>query len=218
MWIDYICAYIINPMTTINKIIQNMSNTELCEFMDVFKLNNKHSIISNPSVVTYKTGDVYKGEISLSSSLPNGYGEIYYANGDVFATKWANNLANGWGIYIYANGTEIRGKWKNGIQNCVKGSIKFSNGDFYKGQLYNNTIWGFGTLWIKDIKEIYNGEFVNGIKNGYGISYWDNDISYYGFWTNNTFNGYGILYTRDKIYNGLWINGTQQENGQIIIL
>ena len=193
-----------------------MNYNELCEFMQVFKLNNKKSSIINPSVITYNNGDIYKGEICKTKNrFRNGYGEIIYANGDVFATKWNKDIAHGNGVYVYANGTYVYGNWNNGILNGKKNNIiKFTNCDVYKGQMYNNMIYGNGTYTYAN-GELYIGEFINGLKCGYGISYYPNNYTYMGYWFNDTFNGYGILYTYNKIYSGVWCDGVQQEDGTI---
>lgn len=204
---------------TKNLTIRNMNSDEFCEFLEVFKLKNKNTSIIKPSVVKYNNGDVYKGEVNLSSTneyLRNGYGEIIYANGSVFATRWNNDIANGGGVNIQSDGTDIRGYWINGVLNNKKNTIiKFTNGDIYKGNVCNNRLCGNGIYKYSD-GEIYDGEYFNGIKTGYGITYWPNSNMYEGYWADDTFNGYGILHIYDKIYTGLWCNGVQDESGEIL--
>lgn len=199
-----------------DRTICMMNSDELYEFMQVFKLYDKNSSITNPSVITYNNGDTYRGEICQTNDMfPHGYGEKIFANGDVFATKWNKNLAHGNGIYIYADGTTIIGKYYNGILHYSKNTIvKFANGDVYKGHLINNMICGNGTYTYAD-GEIYIGELINGSKYGYGVSYYPNGYYYVGNWFNDIFDGYGTLYTHDKIYSGYWSNGTQQKDGTI---
>jgi len=200
-----------------DRTICMMNYDELYEFMKVFKLHNKNSSIVNPSIITYNNGDIYKGELCQTNNLfRHGYGEIIYANGDVFATKWNQDIANENGVYVYANGTYIYGNWTNGILNNKTNSIiKFINNDVYKGHIYNNMIYGIGT-YIHADGETYTGEFINGLKSGYGNTFYANGYIYIGYWFNDIFNGYGTLYTHDKIYSGLWCDGIQQENGTII--
>ena len=76
---------------------------------------------------------------------------------------------------------------------------------------------GYGIFRYAD-GEVYDGEFVNGIRSGYGTVYLKNGYIYKGYWENDTFNGYGVLYTIDKIYTGPWNNGEQDISGEIIIL
>jgi hypothetical protein len=199
--------------------IRSMNSDELSELMEVFKLNTKSSHILNPSIIIYNNGNVYKGEVDvLNGNLKHGYGEMLYKNGDVFATKWKNDLAQGAGIYISNDGLYIQGNWKNGLLNCnTKSIVKYPDGDYYNGQLYNNSINGYGIFTYVD-GEVYDGEFINGVRSGYGTIYFRNGYIYKGYWENDTFNGYGVLYTIDKIYTGLWNNGEQDVSGEIIIL
>lgn len=200
-----------------NLSIRTMNNDELYEFMEDFKLNNKISSIINPCVVTYNNGDIYKGELSLgNNNLRHGYGKIIYANGNIFATRWKNDIADAGGVYIHSDGTDIRGIWNNGILQCDKKTkIKFPNGDVYNGQTFNNMLSGIGIYYYND-GEIHEGEFINGIKTGFGTSYWPNGNIYIGYWADDTFNGYGKLITCDNIYTGLWCNGVQDMNGEIL--
>ena len=199
--------------------VRLMNGDELCEFMEVFKLNTKTSHILNPSIITYDNGDIYKGEVNvLKGNLKHGYGELLYNNGDLFATKWKNDLAQGAGIYISNDETYIQGNWKNGLLNYnTNTTIIYPNGDYYNGHLFNNCINGYGIFRYAD-GEVYDGEFVNGIRSGYGTVYLKNGYIYKGYWENDTFNGYGVLYTIDKIYTGPWNNGEQDISGEIMIL
>ena len=204
---------------TKNLTIRSMRYDEFCEFLEVFKLKNKNSSIIKPSVVEYNNGDIYKGEIIFTSTneyLRHGYGEIIYANGSIFATRWDNDIANGGGVNIQSDGTDIRGYWTNGVLQDKKNTIiKFSNGDIYKGHVSNNMLCGNGIYKYSD-GEIYDGEFFNGIKTGYGITYLTNGNTYEGYWADDAFNGDGILYTLDKIYTGHWCNGVQDASGEIL--
>lgn len=200
-----------------NVTVTSMTSEELSEFMDTFKLNDKTTIISFPSVITYENGNIYKGEILPKTNCPNGYGIMHYVNGDWFATKWIDNLANGSGVCIYANGTDVRGTWNTGVlQSIKKGKINYTNGDIYVGPLKNNIMYGVGSYWSEADGELFHGTFVNGTRTGYGVSKWLNGSSYTGNWANDTFDGHGILITPTKKYLGPWCNGTQHKNGKIL--
>ena len=63
----------------------------------------------------------------------------------------------------------------------------------------------------------YNGDWLNGKRNGKGISYYienNNQIEYNGIWLNDLYNGKGIKYSIEGniIHNGEWINHVYDEN------
>ena len=148
--------------------VRLMNGDELCEFMEVFKLNTKTSHILNPSIITYDNGDIYKGEVNvLKGNLKHGYGELLYNNGDLFATKWKNDLAQGAGIYISNDETYIQGNWKNGLLNYnTNTTIIYPNGDYYNGHLFNNCINGSNYINLNfDTQNFNNLTFYEQIYN-----------------------------------------------------
>ena len=84
---------------------------------------------------------------------------------------------------------------------------------YYKGTFINDMISGDGVLSY-DItdegKQIYIGEFRNGLMNGYGKLYYHNkttgeyELEYIGYFKNNTFNGIGMCFHKNgnKFYEG----------------
>jgi hypothetical protein len=206
--------------------IAQMNPEELFDFMLAFKLNNKSSIIYFPSVIKYSNGDVYKGEIKPSGDK-HGLGELYYANGSMFAARWVNDISFGSGVYFSIDKTIYRGSWINNAFHGKTNKIAYQNGDTYSGNVSNSCITGKGTMTYVNQESqeqdsepgIYTGEFVCGQKCGYGTHRWPNGNIYTGNWENNSFDGEGILDASNSIntiYTGPWINGHQQSEGKII--
>ena len=125
--------------------ITTMCTTELTDFMSAFKLNDKSSIIYFPSIVTYNDGNIYKGEIKING-VKHGLGEMYYTNGDVFASRWVNDVSFGSGVYFSKNGTIYRGSWINNTFHGRKNTILFQNGNIYSGNVKNSCITGQGSM------------------------------------------------------------------------
>ena len=60
-------------------------------------------------------------------------------------------------------------------------------------------------------KSAYTGQFVNNVKDGYGVYEWlEKDKVYAGYWLKGKQHGLGTLTTAktDRKY-GLWLNGTR---------
>ena len=67
---------------------------------------------------------------------------------------------------------------------------------------------GKGILYYKNGTIKYDGDFVNGRKEGNGKYIYEDGNYYIGEWLNNRKNGRGILYKSDGniIYTGVFIN------------
>ena len=87
------------------------------------------------------------------------------------------------------------------------------NDCYYKGEIQNNIINGFGLLYYKAILK-YMGEWKNGKKEGYGILYKGGKIIYSGELKNNLKNGIGTLYDSKGVqYQGEWKDDHKEGKG-----
>lgn len=63
--------------------------------------------------------------------------------------------------------------------------------------------------------EVYEGEFLNGKKHGYGIYTWDDGQRYEGEWRNGVFHGYGkVTWPDGDTYEGDFRYGTRTGKGR----
>ena len=112
------------------------------------------------------------------------------------------------------------GKFKvpSGVGVIVGVGFEYS-GSFNKGLMHDNGRFIYN-------KEIYNGQFVNGKRNGKGEMIFSNGDEYKGNWTNDIIEGdgsilYGVVYEGSKkmfqgMYDGQWLKGKKNGNGMFI--
>ena len=112
---------------------------------------------------------------------------------------------------------------KNGIIEN-NGKYFFENGMYYIGRLINLSAYGEGIIYNKkDIKSnknsiYYEGDFVNGKKEGKGKLFYDNGEYYIGDFLNDKRNGKGIIYHKDDSfkYIGDFENDKLKGKGELI--
>ena len=54
---------------------------------------------------------------------------------------------------------------------------------------------------------LYEGGFLNSLAYGFGISYYNNSVSYVGQWNQNMYHGHGLLIENDTYKYGLYKDG-----------
>ena len=156
--------------------------------------------------------------------IKNGKGHIksYYNNGNLkFECEYLNGEKNGIGKeYYYNDKIQFEGVYLNGVRNG-KGKEYYYNGKFFfEGDYLNNNKWngkgydmnnniayeiknGKGYIklyYIEDNRLYFEGESVNGQKNGKGKEYYDNSgVKFEGEYLNEEKNGKGISYNSNGI-------------------
>lgn len=123
-----------------------------------------------------------------------------------------NGKRHGKGKYIWRNGDSYEGEWENGLMHG-NGVYKWHNGDVYTGTFSNNKMHGKGIKHVKD--SIYEGDFVNEIKQGTGkVTFMPQGDAYIGEYFNNTRNGYGKYeWKNGDVYEGYWEDGLVHGRG-----
>ena len=94
------------------------------------------------SIINYKDGSYYKREVI--NGLRNGYGILYYKNGNImYEGDFVNDKAEGNGKYYWENGEYYIGQFKNGLKHgkgieyYANGNIKYE-GNFIDGKFVGN--------------------------------------------------------------------------------
>lgn len=101
------------------------------------------------------------------------------------------------------------------IDQTTKVGVLQESQPFYEGEFYHNKLTGKGKLLDRDNNIIYDGDVVNGKRQGIGSSYVNNLLQYTGEFNNDVINGHGIGFNdkKLKIYEGNWVNGMMSGRG-----
>ncbi|CAD8045162.1 unnamed protein product [Paramecium primaurelia] len=126
--------------------------------------------------------EIYEGDFDLG--IKHGKGIMKNLKYDCqYDGDFQNNKMEGNGILLFGNGMEYEGDFFNN-QMHGKGYLKYPDGKYYKGEFLENKMHGKGIL--KGINDIYDGEFQNGLKHGYGKMI-VNKFEIVGIWVNDVF-------------------------------
>ncbi|GAB4844887.1 hypothetical protein Ancab_038278 [Ancistrocladus abbreviatus] len=99
-------------------------------------------------------------------------------------------------------------KKEKGVKKAVKEGVEFySNGDFYEGEFHKGKCNGSG-VYTYFVNGRYEGDWVDGKYDGYGIESWAKGSKYRGQYRQGMRHGYGVykFFTGDT-YAGEWCNG-----------
>jgi hypothetical protein len=91
--------------------------------------------------------------------------------------------------------------------------LDYSNGERYNGEVLDGTRNGFGTYYYQN-GERYEGNWVKNAKHGRGTFFYKNGAVYEGFWNDNRREGVGTYYnnTGDRYY-GEWKDNKKHGKG-----
>jgi len=88
---------------------------------------------------------------------------------------------------------------------------------YFVGYIKENEFFGEGTLYDKNWKIIYEGNFEHNQKNGFGILKNNDGSTYAGEFLNDKPHGRGVLhYQNDARFEGNFNNGYQNDKGVLI--
>jgi hypothetical protein len=152
------------------------------------------------------TGDVYSGQ--WYDGVREGKGMLKYGNGDVFEGVFENDQKHGPGKFIPKKGVTLTGEWVNDIHYADKETVVVSPcvspdnsreskstppaprsssssnlepmiDDIYDGEFVNGKKEGHGKLTTSD-GNVYEGNFVNDMKHGSGVLLYSSGAKYDG--------------------------------------
>ncbi|KAL4476421.1 hypothetical protein ABPG74_010154 [Tetrahymena malaccensis] len=151
-----------------------------------------------------------------------GYGIREWNNGSKYEGYFKNDKMDGKGIIYYSeqdlwNRKKYEGDFVNGKRQGY-GILEWKNGDKYEGYFKNDKIDGKGIIYYHEQdqwnRKKYEGNFVNGKRQGFCIIDWKNGDKYEGYFKNDQFDGKGIIYQAngDK-YDGYFKNSFPHGKG-----
>ena len=194
------------------KKLKEMFMIKLPEIGEYYK-GNFNSLIPEKikNYITENLFDSSRYEISNKKTFETG--AIEFKNGNIYKGNWnENGEMQGEGLYILKNDNALaEGVWENG--ELKGGRIFLPNGDIYEGQIKNSIFNGKGKLICFD-NIIYEGQFINGERNGLFNIYFPDGSYFIGQFNNDNFNGQGKFYwTIGMLYVGNFLEGKLEGKG-----
>lgn len=206
------------------------------EFVDDRGQQYKGSFVkgrrSDNGRVIYVNGAEYTG--NWENGVKQGKGKDVLVNGDTYEGNFANGEYNGAGIFTSISGDTYSGTFLSGKFDgtIIHKSKAGSSTEIYKsGKLISTTaieksaatssdncvsgncINGFGKF-IYDNFGAYEGDFVDGNRQGHGTFTYKDLGVYTGQFSNNSLSGKGkFIYYNGDIYEGNYVNGNNQGQG-----
>ena len=136
-------------------------------------------ISSTNTVVISKTGDRYFGDDSGAINNVN-----YFYKGYISGTS---GLADGFGSCTFTNSSSYIGTFKNGLPEG-QGRYYYYDSSEYVGQFVAGLREGQGTNYYTS-GDVYVGKFSNDMREGQGTYYWLDGDTWTGLWHNDRFVG-----------------------------
>ena len=156
----------------------NICNDDKTTYVGELKKKKFHG---NGTLYYNKTGNLYKGEFKKGQK--HGFGEMNYYNGDKYIGEFYCDELHGKGKYIN------------------------NNGYVYEGIFTVGVLLGHGNMYNENGDKIYEGDFLNNLPHGFGISYSETKILYVGKWNQNLYHGHGLLVENNTNKYGLFQEG-----------
>ena len=98
----------------------------------------------------------------------------------------------------------------------TQGTVKFSDGAVYEGQVKDGKAYGKGTKRWPNDEEIYEGDFFDNKMHGVGTYKWSNGQIYQGEFRNGQRCGEGTMrWTNGEVYSGHWKNDKSEGYGKL---
>ena len=163
-------------------------------------INVTSSPASAPSSPSSPVECCYEGQWHFNQKA--GFGTFVYPSGNVYEGEWQNDLKHGEGsIYWKRSNSRAAGYFMDGLLQGEGEQIWFG----IDGVLPNHSLR----------KNRYVGNFINGVRSGYGTFYYADGGEYTGEWLNSQKHGCGKMTFADGTeYNGNWVEDKPVTEGQ----
>ncbi|XP_009318269.1 PREDICTED: radial spoke head 10 homolog B [Pygoscelis adeliae] len=157
----------------------------------------------------------YEGE--KVHGLYEGEGFAYFEGGNTYKGMFSEGLMHGQGTYVWADGVKYEGTFVKNVQ-MFNGRYTWNDGSIYEGSIKNGVRHGFGFFRSGTHPVSYIGYWCKGKRHGKGTIYYDRDHTswYSGDWVNNVKEGWGMrCYKSGNIYEGQWEKNVRHGKGRM---
>lgn len=181
---------------------------------DTAKLENGESILFIGFV---RNGNWATGKIMYSSGLTGNVSVVKYTESVDGAEITAETQ-----VIEYSNGTRYTGEIGRDYLKNGEGMLEFASGNIYEGEFKSDAMTGNGTIHflaggktMDDPHDYYEGDFIDGKKQGEGTYTWADGSTYTGGFENDMRHGHGLYEDADgSSYEGAYENGMKQGEGK----
>ncbi len=141
----------------------------------------------------YVNGDIYEGILKKGKEKDKGI--MKYNNGEIYNGEWNNDKREGIG-FLYLNNKDyelIQKRIEFYKNNCFEIFTLNINDNIYFGTFKDDKKEGKGFLFMKNPNNffedntLFEGDFINNERNGYGNIYFKTGCKFKGYWKNDIF-------------------------------
>jgi len=116
---------------------------------------------------TFASGAVYVGE--WRAGVMEGKGSYTYADGAQYQGTFSQDLRHGFGAWSSPRGDRFNGVWVHDVASRGEGlRIQAAKGSIYCGDIVDGDCHGFGVETFPQTREVYEGHWVHGTRQGHG--------------------------------------------------
>ncbi|CAD5123557.1 DgyrCDS11895 [Dimorphilus gyrociliatus] len=158
-----------------------------------------------------KGGKKYEGEWKLGKRCGRGKMDYDEEGTSYYSGDWVDNIRQGWGMRRYPSGSIYVGCWWRNRRHG-HGKMRWKN-EYYVGEFKDGIQHGRGQhVWLSKgksdssqypLRNIYDGEWKMGEREGYGVFFYANGARYEGQWKRNAKEGKGkFIFKNGRVYEG----------------
>uniref|UniRef100_A0A8B9C3P4 R10B2 protein n=1 Tax=Anser brachyrhynchus TaxID=132585 RepID=A0A8B9C3P4_9AVES len=149
--------------------------------------------------------------------LYEGEGVAYFEGGNMYKGMFSEGFMHGQGTYTWADGVKYEGTFVKNVQ-MFNGCYTWNDGSYYEGSIENGLRHGFGFFRSSTHPVSYIGYWYKGKRHGKGTVYYDREYTswYSGDWLNNVKEGWGMrCYKSGNTYEGQWEKNVRHGRGRM---
>lgn len=198
-----------NPVTHLKQGFGILYTTERNKYIGEFDNDMPNGI----GTLLFSDGAYYQG--NFINGKQNGYGK-YEEKDYLYIGDFINDLRNGKGEETFNNGTIFKGMFVNDSRLGI-GILILPSGKSVEGYYDKDSVQGICRMINNDEEIISIGEWKNNTMNGINLFMWEKEKRFLGEYINSIKCGFGIFYWDGFVYEGYWINGKQHGFGRVTV-